>query len=85
VVEEDERKLRWKGRKRTNGEEDIANVHRYENGITDPSPVEDVGSAHEDDSNDVVGEHLVVILSSLFEVEDDDLLYPDYEKGRGSV
>jgi hypothetical protein len=76
--------VREKGRKRTNSEEDVAQVHRYEDGVADPSPVEDVAGGHEDEGDDMMGEHLVVVFPSLLEVDDDDLLDPDCGRGRVS-
>jgi hypothetical protein len=51
-------------------EEDVAKVHEDENEATDASKVESVRQIDEGDSNNMVGDHLVVVLPGRFGVED---------------
>ena len=55
-------------------EEDIAPIHNDHDQTPNTREVEEVARAHEGDSDDVVGEHLVVVLSRCFGVEYQDLV-----------
>ena len=63
----------------TYGENQVTAVHDDEYGIADFVVVVSVGTEHQGASYDVVGEHLPMVLASLFNIDHDDLLDPECE------
>lgn len=58
----------------TYGEEDITPIHDHHNQTPNPCKIEEVARAHESNGDDMMGQHLVVIFSTCFSVEDQDLM-----------
>lgn len=65
----------------TYGEEQIDNIHEQKDKVADTRVAISVGRINQGVGNDVVGEHLPVILATLFDVDDQDLLDPEAELG----
>lgn len=72
-----ERETKAKRVSSTHRQEDVDQVHRAQDRVADPGPVEDVAEHHQDGRDDVVSEHLVVVLARRLEVDDDDLVQVD--------
>ena len=73
------------GSKWTHGEEDVGKVHGAQDRVADAGEIEHVAERDEEGRNDVMGEHLSIVFPSRFEVEDDDLLYPDCHRGLSAL
>lgn len=58
-------------------QENIDQVHQDEDQVTDPGLVVVVGAGDQGDGNEVVGQHLPVVLAALLNVDDQDLLQPE--------
>lgn len=55
-------------------QENIAKIEQAKNYMSDPRHVVYVTAVNQDASDDMMGKHLIVVLSSLFDVENEDLL-----------
>jgi len=63
-------------------EEDVAKVHEDEDEATDAGVVECIRGVDEGDGDDVVGEHLIMVLPVRFGVEDEHLVDPECRLGQ---
>lgn len=60
-------------------ENQIDDIHQTQDDIADLGLVVAVAANQEQTCNDVVGEHLPMVLSALFHIDDHDLLQPEAE------
>jgi hypothetical protein len=60
-------------------EEDVSKVHDAENDIADFGLVEAVRGKEQGRGEDVMGKHLPVVFSALFDVDDEELVHPKGE------
>lgn len=58
-------------------EKDIGKIHTTQNSVTDTREIDAVTGCNQDDGDDVVGKHGVVILATLFDIKHIDLLNPE--------
>jgi hypothetical protein len=58
-------------------EDKIDNVHQNKNSIAGAHLPVSVGKCEQEDRDDVVREHLPVVLATFFNIDDEDLLYPE--------
>lgn len=65
------------GRLLTYSEYNINSVHQTKDGIADFGLMITVACEHENAGDDMMSKHLPMVLSPLFNVNDDDLLYPE--------
>lgn len=63
--------------KETYRKEEINNIHDDEDEVSDTGVVVGVAGKDESGSNDVVSEHLPMVLTALFNVNDNHLLQPE--------
>lgn len=60
-------------------EEDVNDIHQHENEVADTGEAVSVGGENERDGDNVMREHLPVVLAAFLNVDNQDLLHPKAE------
>ena len=63
-------------------EKEVDDIHQHQNEVADTGEAISVRGKNERDGDNVMGEHLPVVLAALLNVDNQDLLHPKAELGQ---